>query len=117
MKKIFSLVLVGLLFIGSVFAVPTWAAKDIDFNKYEVISENEMSLKDTANLLELISLDTPYFEQLCDEGYFDTKFTNGNEGIWFMFVNEGKILSFQAVKYEEDEFVCALKEWKVKQGD
>lgn len=114
MKKIFSLVLVSLLFIGSVFAVPTWAAKDIDFNKYEVISENEININDALNLLELISLDTPYFEQLCDKGYYDVKFTNGNEGIWFMFVNEGKILSFQAVYIGEDDIVCALKEWKVK---
>ena len=114
MKKIFSLVLVGLLLIGSVFAVPTWAAKDIDFNKYEVISTNEMSSKDAANLLELISLDTPFFEELLEEGYYDTKFTNDNEGIWFMFVNEGKIFSFQAVEYEENEFVYVLKEWKVK---
>lgn len=114
MKKIFSLVLVGLLMIGSAFAVPTWAAKDVDFNKYEVISTNEMSPKDAFNLIELIDLDTPFFEELLEKGYYDTKFTNGNEGVWFMFVNEGKILSFQAVEYEEGEFVYVLKEWKAK---
>ena len=114
MKRLVVLVLVSLMMIGA-FAVPTWNAKNVDFAKYEVKSENEMTYEQADNLLKLISLDTPYFEQLLEKGYYDVTFDTGDNGVWFMFVNDGKILSFQAVLCEDiDQFVFVLKEWKVK---
>ena len=114
MKKILFLFILMASLAGNIFAVPTWRAKDIDFNNYEIIKSNEISGQETLNLIRYIELDTPFFDDLLDSGYYDVKFDNGQDGIWFMFVNEGKIISLQIQNTDENDFICFLKEWKVK---
>lgn len=116
MKRFILVLAILMIFIGKAFSVPVYPAKDIDFTKYEVIKSNKMETQDALNLIKYIELDTPFFEQLLDNGYFDVKFDDGTDGVWFLFVNEGTIHSFQMqiIDAEKGDFIFGLKEWKVK---
>lgn len=113
MKKIFSFIFVGFLMICSVFAVPIWSAKDIDFDRYKVVSTQNMNENQADQLLYLIGVDTPFFKELLENGYFNVKFTDGKDGVWFMFLSGLDIVSFQAVKCNKNNISYIVKKWEV----
>jgi len=113
MKKIITIITLLIALTANIWAVPTWNYENAHIENMKQITFNEMTEEQADQLLELISLDTPFFEELLlEKGYYSIYYNDGSKAIWFMFVNEGKIFSFQTGTDKNNELHYYLSEWK-----